>query len=549
MAVAALYARFSTEDQRATSIEDQLRRCRALAAQHGIEVDEALVFFDAAVSGAASALEKREGYRKLIEAWDARRFEVILTDEVSRLARDVLELAKLQVKVANSGVRLLCADGVDSAHQGWQLLFGIKSAIGAHFLEETRHRVLRGMRGQLERGYMSGKAPFGYDIVRELDASGTPRGTRWKVNHDEAALVRDMYAQRNAGSSYAAIARSLNQRGIPLRRAARNKRLGGYWRASRVCALLQNTIYRGVFTWNGSAFTRAKAKKVHRTVESVDYLRPELRIVDDSVWFICNEGRVSRTRRGGGRHALAGLLTCGRCGATLEAAAHGRVLALHCVQCEQAHRVGALEKGPPYVSASGVVALLTHVLERCLTGEVVVEFRRRLKAFVTAERQVEVHSLGVELRRAESACTRLVRLIREVDKDDGLLEREYRDARAQRDKVAARLRAAEDASQESLKEAARAQLSADPRVLLPRLFEAAAPAERVRAVLHRLFPSIVLEKKLSRFVSVYQVTVAPGVAHAEATGTQMVEDVQVALRFQVSTSARRPVVWHIEQLV
>lgn len=569
MPIAAIYARYSTDEQRATSIEDQVRRCREIAAKHGYEVAEEHVFSDAAVSGSASAIDKRADYARLVAAWDANRFDAIIVDEVSRLARDVLELAKLQLKIANSGVRLLSADGLDSSNSDWQLLFGIKGAIGHHFLEETRHRVIRGMYGQLTRGFMIAYPAFGYQLERVYGDKGELLGTRWRINEKEAEVVRDIFAMRYEGRTYGAIAAGLNRRGVPLRRKRRNNRVGGFWRPSRIFNLVQNPTYRGVFVWNGSAFKRAKAKRENREVTTKQFLRPELRIVTDEVWFACNARQRDRPLRGGGRHPLAGLVTCGRCGATLAVSVQktqtktkgtrkdeksdpterGRITALHCAQCEKAHRVEALKESPPYVSASGVEVLLRHVLEHVLTGEVIVEFRRRLKAFLSGDPNAQLAKLVAEVQQANRACERLVRILGELGSDDIDVEREYYSARARRERLSGKLKSLQSASRRGNRDAAiKAQLKADPRKLLPKLFAPGARAEEARAVLRRLFPSIILLGKDSRYVSLYEVTVVPGAVQAEVTNSELIEEAPTTLRFRVSTSARRPVVWKVEEL-
>ena len=67
---AALYARFSTDQQSAASIPDQLRACRRHAAGLGAEVVEA--FKDAAISGAA--IGNRPGMLALLQGAKAGRF-------------------------------------------------------------------------------------------------------------------------------------------------------------------------------------------------------------------------------------------------------------------------------------------------------------------------------------------------------------------------------------------------------------------------------------------------------------------------------------------
>ena len=49
---AAIYARYSTENQRPESIDDQVSSCRKYAIERGWTLDDNLIFSDLAVSGA-----------------------------------------------------------------------------------------------------------------------------------------------------------------------------------------------------------------------------------------------------------------------------------------------------------------------------------------------------------------------------------------------------------------------------------------------------------------------------------------------------------------
>ena len=59
----AVYARFSTEMQRTTSLEDQIRNCRKFAAQMGYEILDEHVYQDTALSG--FGVEHRPAYQRL----------------------------------------------------------------------------------------------------------------------------------------------------------------------------------------------------------------------------------------------------------------------------------------------------------------------------------------------------------------------------------------------------------------------------------------------------------------------------------------------------
>ena len=68
---AAIYARYSSDNQREASIEDQIRVCRDRIEREGWTLVE--VHSDAAISGATTL---RPGYQKMLE--DARGNNIIL---------------------------------------------------------------------------------------------------------------------------------------------------------------------------------------------------------------------------------------------------------------------------------------------------------------------------------------------------------------------------------------------------------------------------------------------------------------------------------------
>jgi DNA invertase Pin-like site-specific DNA recombinase len=542
---AAIYARYSTDEQRDTSLEDQVRRCREEAAKRGFDVPDVLVFSDAALSGTAAAVEKRAGYRALINAWEQKSFEAVIVDEVSRLARDPLELAKLQQRVEASRVRLITADGIDSVTPNWQLPFGLAGIVGAHFLRETKHRVIRGMQGALERGFQIADAPIGYIAVRECDSSGAPVGTRWEIDQEKAEIVREMFEMRRNGMSLFAIAKEFNGRGIRPPRRARDGG-HGYWRPSSLRRVYTNTIYRGVFTWNGSTFTYYRARKTGAKVEPVEYERPELRIVDDETWRIC-AGQSSATRfRGGRKHLFSGLATCGDCGNKLHHKVAGNRSTLYCAVCSQAVRVGVRPSWMGYAGAGGLRAALLLVIERLFDDALVAEFRARLRKRLEGDRSYELETAQAAARRARASYERLLRLARELPEDDVAMERELKAAALESRDAERKVRAVHENLSKVDRASIERQLVVDPRELLPRLLDDGAPVGKVQAVLQRLFPRIALVAKGDRRTRVYEISLAPGVAFANASDTPTVEEATVTVRVRVFSGAKGPTRWHVE---
>lgn len=528
----AVYARYSCDNQRETSIDDQLRRCREVAEHNGLVVDQWLTFTDSALSGQAHALDKREGMHALFRAWANNEFDVLILDAFERLVRDGMEQEKIIARLqGNRRVRLLTADGIDSARPGWELLLRLKGAMSQVEISNLQHRVGRGMEGQLIRGYMIATPAFGYDLKREFDTQGNRIGTRWIVNEAEARIVREIFGRRKAGQSMHKIAQWLNADGVPCARKARRAD-GGYWRPSRVKNLLANSIYRGEFVWHGSTTYRTRANKRGETIEEKRFPRPELRLVSDETWHLCNTKSRSRSGYGGGKHALAGLITCGHCGSILVLSSQERCRSVYCANC-------AIAKGCSHqpdrlsvtVAAAGVQYLLKMALSYFLTADFVSAFRHALREKLTGDSRREYEACEVELKRLQRAQTRLSHMLANVDQDDAILAARYEETRQMAEAAEGRLHVLAAGCTQIDRAAVAAQLDIDPAQVLAGIFDAELPPEELRAILCRCFPSIVLEGKTGRYRAVFRIQFAAGAALALATGTEVQIDEAIELRF------------------
>src|SRR5690349_4536912 len=105
---AVAYARYSSEQQRAASIDDQLRNCRRRAeAEQWTIVRE---YADRAISGADSS---RPQYREMLNAAERGEFDLLLVDDLSRLARDQVESERAIRQLEFRGVRIVATtDGM-----------------------------------------------------------------------------------------------------------------------------------------------------------------------------------------------------------------------------------------------------------------------------------------------------------------------------------------------------------------------------------------------------------------------------------------------------
>lgn len=531
----AIYARYSCDKQRETSLEDQIRVCRDIAHRHGWQVDDSNVYTDSALTASKEEKsDKREGYQRFLKAWRAGEFDVFIVDEYSRMSREPIEQAVIQSRLEkNRRVRMITGGGIDTNESDWQMRLGIDGVVAQQESRKTQYRVGRGMTGQLERGYMIATPPFGYDLKREFDALGNRIGSRWVVNGTEASLVQTVFAKREAGQSMHQIAAWMNSEGIACTRKAR-KDDGGFWRPARIKTLLANTIYKGIFVWHGSTTYSARAKARGQDVETQVFRRPEMRLVSDETWGRCNSKSVSRSGYGGGKHALGGLIGCGHCGGTLVLTAQQRCRSVYCANCTVAKSSNDEQARPTgTVAVVGVQLLLTSALKYFVTPAFLTAFRNSLQLRLTGDNQEDLHACKARLSKLRAAQERLSYMLVNVSQNDAVLMQRYEETRQKVDAEQAKLA---DLGANHVKvdiQAVEAQLLADPAKLLDGIFEADIAPERLRALLVRLFPSIVFEGKTGRYISTFRISFAPGSALALSSNTEAMLNESLECQFQL----------------
>lgn len=549
----AIYARYSCDKQNETSLEDQIRRCTELAQRHGLSVSKDLIYTDAAVSGTDKGDALREGYRRLREDWDAGKFDVLVVDEFSRLSRDNVEQAVLQKRLEKSRrVRLITADGVDTQDPDWQLRLGFQGLIAQQESRKLSYRVDRGMVGQLERGYMIATPAFGYRLQRVFDDNQNHIGSRWGIHEENASIVRQVFDKRAKGESMHKIAAWLNQKGVSCSRKGRDGQ-EAHWRPARVKNMLKNAIYKGIFVWRGSTTYAKKMKELGDEVQSVEYLRPELRLVSDEVWTRCNNRSVSRSGYGGGQHALTGVLTCGCCGATLAVSAMQRCRSLYCPVCSDARSsLGATDRLTSTIAVAGVQFMLTRVLQLFISEPFLQAFRQSLRQRLTSDNGSEIEECAARLKKLKNAQERISCMLADAEGDDETLEKRYKETRKQVIEAQQQLTKLQAGAQVLDRSAVEVQLQVDPREMLSKLFDADVPPHELRTILARLFPMVVFEGKEGRYISKFRVRFAPGMALSMASGTECLTEKEVEARFKLqyipSNQKEKPGYWNVETL-
>ena len=122
---AVIYARYSSDNQREASIDDQIRVCRGQVDQQGWKYLTA--YTDQAVSGASTL---RPGYQHLLEDARSHQFDVVVAEALDRLSRDQADIATLYKLLTFLDIQLMTvAEGKIT-----ELHVGLKGTMNALFL-------------------------------------------------------------------------------------------------------------------------------------------------------------------------------------------------------------------------------------------------------------------------------------------------------------------------------------------------------------------------------------------------------------------------------
>jgi site-specific DNA recombinase len=427
---AALYARYSTDQQRAASIEDQFRNCRSRAAAEGWQITA--TFADQAMSGGDS---NRPDYQAMLAAASRKQFDVLLVDDLSRLSRDQVESERVIRRLEFNGIRILAVtDGYDTQTQTAtrKIQRGVKNLINEMRLDELREQIHRGMMGQAIKRYWCGGRPYGYRLRpildgAQLDAYGQPAriGTVLEIDAVQAQIVAEIFARFVAGASCRTVARELNSRRVPSpgSRWKRIVRRSHGWMGSGVRVILKNPLYTGRVRWNVSQFVRdpdtgKHQRRLREKRDWVEHRDEKLRIVSNELFEqaqtrTCNpDARLST--RGKAKYLLSGLLVCGRCGANYVIVDPRRYA------CSGYWNGGACSNSRRIRREAIEEAILDPIRSEVLSPERVAHMASEMQKFLSDRAAGEVvftANESAELHELETRLERLRRRLAEGDPD------------------------------------------------------------------------------------------------------------------------------------
>ena len=316
------YCRVSTdhEDQK-NSLENQRLYFEEFVGQHK---DWKLVeiYADEGISG--TSLKKRNAFNRMYRDGSKKKFDIILTKEVCRFARNTVDTLEKTREFKRIGIEVrFIIDNISTFDTDGELRLTIMAGMAQDESRRISERVQFGVIQSMKKGVAFGNIVYGYDFVRD---EITGKKTKLVINEKEAEVVRDifnMYLIEEKGAY--TIAKILKQRGIEIKRPI-NKEKSTDWREATILDILQNVKYIGDLKQRITYTTDflEHTKKVNAGEVDFIYVENHHEPIIDKKTFEATQKELERRSnlykheksKYTNMHTFSGKLVCACCGAS-----------------------------------------------------------------------------------------------------------------------------------------------------------------------------------------------------------------------------------------
>ncbi|MDD3279848.1 MAG: recombinase family protein [Lachnospiraceae bacterium] len=304
----AAYCRVSTDNEdQANSFESQQRYFRQYIERNpDWELFE--VFADEGISGTNT--KKRKEFNRMVACAKNGDFDLIITKEISRFARNTLDSIYYTRDLKKHGVGVIFMnDNINTMDGDAELRLAIMSSIAQEESRKTSERVKWGQKRQMEQGVVFGRSMLGYDV----------ENGKMTINEEGAKVVRLIFQKFvKEGKGMHVIARELREAGInPMRvKEWSNTVILRVIRNEKYCGdLVQKKTYTPDYLSHEKKYNRGQEEFViikdhHEPIISRELFEEANRILDAK--SLSQEGKAKHSNR----YPFSGKLKCGRCGAS-----------------------------------------------------------------------------------------------------------------------------------------------------------------------------------------------------------------------------------------
>lgn len=202
-------------------------------------------YVDEGLSGVSTA--KRERFNEMIEDGKNGLFDLIVTKEVSRFARNTLDSIQFTRELLSSGVAVYFqSDNINTLDEDSELRLTLMSSMAQDESRKISNRVRFGHHQAIKNGTVLGtNNMFGY----------TKKDGKLTINEEEAAFIRELFEMYSTGRfSMKQMEKHFYEKGI------RNRK-GNKLSHSTMGNIIRNPKYKGYYVGNKVVITDLFTKK------------------------------------------------------------------------------------------------------------------------------------------------------------------------------------------------------------------------------------------------------------------------------------------------
>ena len=266
------------------------------------------LYADEGISG--KQIKHRKQFQQMMEDAKHKKFEKVVVKDVSRFARNTVDLLQSVRELKSYGVQVDFLNNGEVMEGGSEFILTILGAMAQQESANMSKRVKFGKDITAQKGRVPNLV-FGYDKIPN------ERYTL-KINEEEAKIVKEIfesYVYKGIGTTK--IAWDLNDRGI------RTKKTKSKWVQTSIVRMLKNPIYTGRVTNKKSEVTDfiTGTRKDLPEEEWIVVERSEMRIISDELFNRAQEILAQRSnefklnnKREKTEYVFSTLIYCKHCG-------------------------------------------------------------------------------------------------------------------------------------------------------------------------------------------------------------------------------------------
>lgn len=301
---AALYARFSSDNQREESIEAQMRAMEDYCQRNGITIADR--YIDRARS---ATTDRRPEFQRMIADSDTDKFSMVLVHKLDRFSRDKYDSTFYKRKLRMNGVRVISVlENLDDSPESI-ILESVLEGMAEFYSKNLAREVKKGMtQSALKCKHVGGKPPTGFKV--------NPDTKLLEVDETEAPIVRRIFELYNSGLGYAAICNDLNDAGY-------KTKLGAQFGKNSIRSILVNEKATGTYIFNRATshdIFRRRNNNISKPYDEIIRIEGGCPAIIDRETFEAAKVRMAKNAHAPGRflakepYMLSGIIFCGECG-------------------------------------------------------------------------------------------------------------------------------------------------------------------------------------------------------------------------------------------